>query len=151
MAQITGGMSFVDAQVEYSTDGVAFADISGSANTVEPSGGERASGEISTASGDTPILTFGKLAGVDIAYNCVYTEGATDPFEGFRGYHQAAGGSEVVLRWSPQGGQGTGKISFTGTGKITEAPWFGGDVGSADPLTFGITVRTASILKGVTA
>ena len=151
MAQTTDGLSFVDALVEYSTDGVAFTDISGFANVVEPSGGDRASGEVYTVDGDTGIVTFGKLAPVDIAYTCVYTEGATDPFERFRGYHQTADGSQVILRWSPAGGTGTGKISFTGTGKITEAPWLGGDAGSADPLMFDVTVRTASILKGVTA
>ncbi len=151
MAQTTEGISFVDAQVEYSTDGVAFADISGWANTVEPSGGERSSGEAYTADGDIAILTFGKRAPVDIAYNCQFTEGATDPFERLRGYHQTADGAQVVFRWSPAGGAGTGKIAFTGTGKITEAPWLGGDAASADPLSFSATVRTAEILKGVTA
>jgi len=151
MAQTTSGISFVDAKVEYSTDGVAFADISGFANTVEVSGGERASGEIYTVDGDTGIVTFGKMAPVDIAYNSVFTEGATDPFERFRGYHQTADGSQVVFRFSPAGGTGTGNIVFTGTGKITEAPWLGGDASSADPLMFSTTVRTASILKGVTA
>ncbi len=151
MAQTTSGISFVDAQVEYSTDGVAFTDISGFANTVEVDGGERSAGEVYTADGDIAILTFGKLAPVDIAYNCVFTEGATDPFERFRGYHQTADGSQVVLRFSPAGGAGTGKIAFTGTGKITEAPWLGGDAGSPDPLMFSTTVRAASILKGVTA
>ena len=151
MAQTTGGISFVDAQVEYSTDGVAFADISGFANTVEVDGGERSSGEVYTADGDIPILTFGKRGPIGIAYNCVFTEGATDPFERFRGYHQTADGSQVVFRFSPQGGAGTGKISFTGTGKITDAPWLGGDAGSPDPLTFAVGVRTADILKGVTA
>ena len=151
MAQTTSGISFVDAKVEYSTDGVAFTDVSGFANTVEVSGNERASGEVYTADGDNAILTFGKLAPADIAYNCVFTEGTTDPFERFRGYHQTADGAQVVLRFSPAGGTGTGKFSFTGTGKITEAPWLGGDASSADPLMFSTTVRTASILKGVTA
>ncbi len=151
MAQTTSGISFVDAQVEYSTDGVAFTDISGFANTVEPSGGERASGELYTVDGDTGIVTFGKRAPVDIVYTCVFTEGATDPFERFRGYHQTADGAQVVLRWSPAGGAGTGQIAFTGTGKLTDAPWLGGDAASADPLTFAVGVRTAEILKGVTA
>jgi len=101
--------------------------------------------------GDTGIVTFGKRAPVDISYTCVFTETATDPFERFRGYHQTADGSQVILRWSPQGGAGTGKIAFTGTGKITVAPWLGGDAGSADPLSFSVGVRTAEILKGVTA
>lgn len=151
MAQTTSGISFVDAQVEYSTDGVAFADISGFANTVDVSGNERSAGELYTADGDNAILTFGKLAPVDIAYNCAFTEGATDPFERLRGYHQTADGAQVVFRFSPAGGGGTGFIAFTGTGKITEAPWVSGDAGSPDPLAFSTTVRTASILKGVTA
>jgi hypothetical protein len=151
MAQTTSGISFVDAKVEYSTDGVAFTDISGWANTVEVSGGERQAGEVYTADGDIGIVTFGKRAPVDIAYSCVFTEAATDPFERFRGYHQTADGSQVVFRFSPAGGTGTGKISFTGTGKITDAPWLGGDAGSPDPLMFSTTVRSANILKGVTA
>lgn len=151
MAQTTDGISFVNATVEYSTDGVAFADISGFANTVDVSGGERSAGEVYTADGDIAILTFGKLAPVDITYNSVFTEGATEPFERLRGYHQTANGAQVVFRFAPQGGEGTGQITFTGTGKITEAPWLGGDAGSPDPLTFSTTVRTANILKGVTA
>jgi hypothetical protein len=131
---------------------VAFTDISGFANTVEVSGNERASGEAYTADGDDAIVTFGKLAPIDIVYNCVYTEGANDPFERFRGYHQTADGAQVVLRWAPQGGAaGTGEISFTGTGKITQAPWLGGDSGSPDPLMFAVGIRTARILKGTTA
>ena len=151
MTQTTGGISFVDALVEYSTDGVAFTDVSGFLNTVEVSGGERSAGEVYTADGDIAILTFGKRGPVDIAYNCVFTEVATEPFERFRGYHQTANGSQVVFRWSPQGGAGTGKISLTGTGKITDAPWLGGDSASPDPLTFAVGLRTADILKGVTA
>ena len=151
MAQTTDGISFVDATVSYSTDGVAFADASGFANTVEVSGGERNAGEVYTADGDTAIVTFGKLAPVDITYNCVFTAGATDPFERLRGYHQTANGAQVIFRFAPEGGSGAGAISFTGTGKITEGPWLGGDASSADPLTFSTTVRTASMLKGVTA
>jgi hypothetical protein len=151
VAQTTDGLSFVDAQVEYSTDGSSFADISGFANTVEVSGGERSAGETYTADGDIAILTFGKRAPVDIVYTCVFTEGATDPFERFRGYHQTADGSQVVLRWSPAGGGGTGFFSFTGTGKITDAPWLGGDAESPDPLMFAVGLRTAELLKGVTA
>lgn len=151
MAQTTSGMSFVDAKFEYSTDGVAFTDISGFGNVVEVSGGERAAGEVYTADGDVGIVTFGKRAPHDIMYTCVYTEGTTDPFERFRGYHQTADGAQTIFRFSPAGGTGTGKISFTGTGKITDGPWLGGDAGSPDPLTFDVTVRTAEILKGVTA
>lgn len=151
MAQTTDGISFVDAQVEYSTDGVAFADISGFANTVDVSGGDRSAGEVYTADGDLPILTFGKLAPVDITYTSVFTEGATEPFERLRGYHQTENGAQVVFRFAPQGGAGTGQLTLTGTGKITAMPYVSGDSESPDALKFSATVRTASILKGVTA
>ena len=151
MPQTTGGISFVNAKVEYGTASGSFTDISGWANTVEVSGGDRASGEVYTVDGDTGIVTFGKRAPVDVTYMCVFTEGATDPFEKFRGFHQTADGTQIRLRWSPQGGAGTGKIAFTGTGKITAPPWLGGDAASPDPLTFSFTMRTAELLKGVTA
>ena len=151
MAKKSGGVSLVNAKVEYSTSGSSFTDISGFANMVEVSGGDRLAGEVYTADGDIGIVTFGKRTPIDLGYTCVWTEGTSDPFERFRGYHQTADGSQVILRFSPQGGAGTGKISFTGTGKITTAPWIGGDAGSPDPLTFSIVVRTANILKGVTA
>jgi len=151
MAQTTGGISFVNAKVEYGTASGTFVDISGWANTVEVAGGERSAGEVYTADGDTGIVTFGKRAPVDVTYMCVFTEAAADPFSKFVTYHQAADGTQIRLRWSPQGGAGTGKIAFTGTGKITAAPWLGGDAASPDPLTFSFTMRTAELLKGVTA
>ena len=40
MAQTALGISFVDAKIEYSTDGAAWNDISGEVNTVEVSGGD---------------------------------------------------------------------------------------------------------------
>ena len=74
MPQTTGGLSAVNAQVEVSTNGSAWTDISGSSNKVEPSGGERQSGEAYTHDGDVAIITGGKREPIELTLSFVYTE-----------------------------------------------------------------------------
>ena len=149
MAQTDGAISFVDALVEYSTDGSVWNDISGELNTVTPTGGDRNSGEVFTADGDIPIITFGKLNPWDVEVTIVYSESATEAFERLRGYHQAAGGTSLQLRWAPKA-TGTGNSQYTcGTSKLTSFEMPGGEVGSGEPLEVSLTQRTPSITKGV--
>ena len=150
MAQTDGAISFVDAKIEYSTDGAAWNDISGEVNTVEISGGDRNSGEVFTADGDIPIITFGKLNPWDVSCTVVYTESATETFERLRGFHQADGGTSLQLRWAPIG-SGTGNSQYTcGTSKLTEFEMPGGEVGGGEPLSVTFVQRTPSITKGTT-
>lgn len=148
MAQATGGMSFVDAMVEISTNGSSWTEVSGWANTVEFSGGDRALGEFFTADGDNAIVTAGKLNTYKVTVRVLYTESATtDPFEVVRTQHQTAGGGRLDVRVSPAGGAQNDYRFTLGSGKIETFVWPAGDASSGDALACEFTVAAATIVK----
>ena len=148
MAQTTNAYTMKDAKVEVSSNGTTYTDISGFANEVTVSGGERMSGEVYTVDGDTALVGIGKRQPVDIAVSVVYTEGTGDPFETLRAAYEA--GSTYYVRWSPRGGQ-TGEFQFTASGPVTAFEYPDGEAGSGDPITVSFTVRAAGITKSTVA
>lgn len=147
MAQITGADSARNAKIEVSTDGSAWTDISGAANTLSVSGGGRATGETYTFSGDNAIVTVGKSQPADITCTFVYTEGGSDAFATL--ITPWENGSDVWIRWWPKGGQ-TGEFGFTsGPGKLSSFTYPGADAGSAAPLMGGFTLHSVKPTKSV--
>lgn len=151
MPQTTSQMSFVDAEIEYSDDGAAWTDISGFANQLTVSGGDRNSGEVYTALGDEPLLAAGKRTPLEITVMVVYTEATADPFETVRADYETNGGQDAYIRWSPGGGD-SGDSQFTsGKGIITSFGYPQGPVEPGDPLTVEFTVKVPDITKAVVA
>ncbi len=144
MAQTTGAMSMRDAKVELSTNGTVWTDVSGFFSSVEVSGGERDVSEKKTASGDTPIITIGKRAGMDIKVSTVYTEAASEPFEIVNTAYEA--GSALYVRWSPKGGQSGEKQFTSGVGTALNPVYPSGSVENADAILTEFTVRVATIV-----
>jgi hypothetical protein len=147
MSQTTGAISSKDYKIETSTNGSSWEDQSGIAMKLEPSGGERATGEGFTFDGDTPIITGGKRAGVTVNVEYVYTEGASDFFEDVRTAYEA--GSAFYIRWSPKGGQ-TGEFVFTtDAGIVKSLKYPAGDAASGDPVISSFDLHTPKITKSV--
>lgn len=154
MAQTTLGMSAVNGKVEYALDASTFVDISGTANSVNVSGGNRMAGEAYTASGDTALITSGKREAVEVTFRGVYTEAAATPnfFEDIAAVYVSGAG--VCLRWSPTAYTATNQKRFTtastaGTaalGIITAWNYPSVDFSSGDPVTVEFTVRCSTIL-----
>lgn len=151
MAQTTDQLSFVDAEIEYSENGSSWTDISGFANELAVDGGDRMSGEVYTAEGDTPLIAPGKRQPLEITVTVTYTEGTGDPFEDAREAYETDGGGDAYIRWSPKGGDST-EFQFTSAkGIITAFGYPQGPVEPGDPLTVQFTVKVPSISKAVVA
>ena len=147
MAQTTGGMSFRNAVIEISTDGTTWTDISGVANKLKVKGPERKAGSVHTASGDTPIVTIGKLEALEIEADLVYSEVTTEAYTVLEGYHKAA--TAVRMRWSPKG-TATGNYRYTtDAGYITELPPPAGDTDKADPVMVSLAFTSPAYTKAV--
>ena len=104
MAQTTGAIAESIYKIEVSLNGSSWTDISGQANTVEPSGGDQQTGKQFTANGNVPIVTnSNKTDAVTVKCNIVYTETAGEGF--MLVYAQYISTSKVIyLRYSPAGG-----------------------------------------------
>lgn len=147
MAQTTGAMSFRNAKIEISTNGTTWTDISGFANEISLSGGDRQLGEAFTFDGDTPIIVVGKRSTLDVTVKALYTEGSNDPFEIVRAAYE--GGTNLYVRWSPKGGS-TGAFIYTSdAGYVQNAPYPVGSASSADAVLLEFTVKTPRITKSV--
>ena len=146
MAQTGDGISLVNGTVEMSTNFSTWTDISGFSNSLVPEGAERATGELATADGDTPVLTTGKLSATSITLKAVYTEGAAEVWK--TAYDALQNGTPFYLRWTPNAAT-TGNYRFTtdpNYSYVVKCPPPGGDFGSPDPVAVEITVAT----KGIT-
>lgn len=147
MAQSTGGMSFVDAEIRISADGNSYTDISGFANTLTVTGGARNFGEFFTADGDIPVLRAGKRGSLNVAVVLLYTEGTGDPTEVLRGYYETAGGADTYIDWSPAGGDSTEFRYETSAGILITPLYPSGDPEPGDPVQVEFSIQVASITK----
>jgi hypothetical protein len=145
MTQTDEGLPFTDALIEISTDGSVWTDISGFAGSVSRGGGQRNTGEAYTADGDTAIVKGGKRQPVDVSVIIVYTEETTPPYDTVRAAYEA--GSDMYVRWSPNGGDSGDEQYTTDAGIVTDCPEPVGSVESGDPLVIQFTVRTPKVTK----
>lgn len=137
MTQTTGQITGADNVVQMSTDGTNWTDYSGSANSVEPSGGERKKGGTHTFTGDTPIVSVGKRAEVSVKLRIIYTETAGEIAEALVNYYEDK--TPVYLRYRPKGSLATYWQFTGGPGYITTmvAPKLEADNGN--PVTVDCT------------
>lgn len=144
MTQTTGGLSWVDAEIEISTDGAAYTDISGHSNSVEIAGGERVTGAAYTADGDTAIIKRGKRQPLTVTVNVIYTEPTNSPYNTFQTAYESPTG-RIDFRWSPAGGDGS-ELQYTSSAGIPKQPPYPvGNSDSGDPLMVSLVIECASI------
>ena len=145
MAQTTDGMSFTAPNVGISTDGSSWTDISGFAAMVDLSGGDRNTGVVYTADGDTAIIKGGKRTPVTVTASVVYTETASEPYDTVNDAYEA--GTALYLRWSPGGGD-SGDLGYTTSAGIVKSPVYPtGEVETGDPIMVDIVIEVASITE----
>lgn len=151
MAQTTGAYSNACAQVEISTDGLTFTDISGSTQSVSGTEQSKMSGEAYTFDGKGAIVKGGKFEPLELAFAIVYTEVLTEAYELARAVFEQAGCEiEVWVRWSPGGG-GVGTNQLTAHGPVTAFTYPAIDASTATPIMGGFTVKTGAITTAVIA
>jgi hypothetical protein len=139
MAQTTGQMSGANAKIEFSVDGSSYSDISGSANQLRTTGGDRQSGETYTVAGDNALVTTGKRTPVNIAVAGVYTEVSGELFELLRTTWEA--GSAAYVRWSPKGSHTGDHVFTSGPGRLTNFVYPDIDESNGNPIVAGFTYR----------
>jgi len=131
-----------NVKLEFIT-GATWNDISGVANAVEVSGGDRITGEAFTADGDRPIVLFGKLNPIDVECKIVYSEVTTEAFSLLEPLYVA--GTSLRLRWAP-GGNATGNYRYvTDTTNITAFGYPGGEVQDGAPILLDMAVKTGQV------
>jgi hypothetical protein len=143
MAQTTTSLTWENTKLEFSTDGAAWTDISGSTNTVEDSGGEIDTNKLFTHGTATPILGYGKKSEHKIAVNVVYTETAGEAWALLSTAYEA--NSAAYFRWSPRGGS-AGQRRFTSSiGRITKLPYPSGKSEDSAPVQISAELTCASV------
>jgi len=131
-----------NVKLEFIT-GSTWNDISGVANAVTVSGGDRITGEAFTADGDRPIVLFGKLNPLDVECKIVYSEVTTEAFTLLEPLYVA--GTNLRLRWAP-GGNATGNYRYvTDTTNLTAFGYPGGEVQDGAPILLDMSVKTGQV------
>jgi hypothetical protein len=157
MAQTTAAISRAGFEVEVSTDGASWTDISGQAASVTVSGGDQVVGEQLTADGGTPVVTgTNKIAARTVTVRAVYTETNGEAWETVKTRYDGTA-KTIYLRWAPKSGIGTvvGNNVFTCTNTAgttiavpivtCQIPEL--DAASGDPALFEFSVLTPNITE----
>ena len=147
MTQITGALSAVNALIEYSANGTAWTDVSGTYNKVAPGDSARMSGAKYTFDGDGALITYGKREPIEVTFIMIYTEGASDQYKTLEDLHVAEDGTALYMRWTPKGAT-VGNFNYaTGSCKITNWKRPEVDSESGDPLIAEFTILTSAITR----
>lgn len=158
MAQTTAALSAVDADIEVSTNGTVWTNISGSSNSIEPGSQTRMTGTAYTFDGDLAIVTGGKREPLEIAVQILYTEEAGEAFEVIRPLFEADGGTKMYLRYSPKGIGAASRAVYTtsndgataGAVYISELDWPMAEAETADPVAVSFTLIAPALIRTVT-
>ena len=147
MAQTTNSIWGGAAQIEMSTNGSDWTDISGHAQSVQPDAVSRRIGEKWTFDGEYPIVKVGKRNSIGITCGIIYTEQAADAFEIARAQFESAGGGTFYLRWSPGGGDAGDFQYTTDAGFLREFNYAPVDSEEDGPMSVEIIMQCAQITK----
>lgn len=154
MAQTTAANAKSNFQIEVSTNGSVWVDISGQAAGVTVNGGDQHVGEQNTADGSAPVVTgSNKVAARTVEVSCLYTETANEAWKFVVARYNGAA-KNIYLRYSPEGGA-SGDQQFTcaqddGTAilvPISNCMIPEGDASTGDPLMFTFTVTTPKLAE----
>lgn len=157
MAQSTGAFGANDFDVEISTNGTVWTNISGSSTKVSGLEQERMTGEAYTADGDVAVITSGKRQPIEPTVDTLYTETSGEAFETIRPLYEA--GTKVYVRISPKGIGTAGAFVYT-TGNasgaaapvpITKFQYFEADAGTGDPAMGSFSFKAPCLLKTTAA
>jgi hypothetical protein len=133
-------------KVEYSENGTTWTDCSDAALTIEPGGGERATGHVNPADGSI-IATTGDRALETIQVSGVYSEAVASLYRKARAALE--NGTLFCLRYSKAGTAGQLRHTTNTTYSYVSSCPVVGRPGGGDPLTFTFTIITSGITNAV--
>ena len=128
-------------EIYWSSDGSSYTDLSGTFNRIEQPEQNRITGSVYNFSDDTACIGKGKREPVEVTFEIVYDDSATGAFQTL--YPYFTNGSDIYLRWHPQG-SGSGS-SYTANGPLSNWVYPGGEAASGDPIVCGGRVFTDKI------
>lgn len=161
MAQTTDHNSKGNFQLEVSTDGSSWTDISGSSTSVSFSGGEQKVGSQNTADGDAAVVTGSdKYSPIVATFNILYTDVSNEAFDKVLDRWES-GTRTLYVRYAPLGGIGTvvGNEVYTASNDagtafacpITQQPLPPeGDANSGDPSMASFSVTAPQFKRSLT-
>lgn len=142
MAQVTDHTTLRNVKVELSLDGSTWIDISGEANSVEPSGGKRKVAELEPVLAGRPVLFVGQSEAVDLKVKVIWRESPAAASAALHlAYEQRM---PVFLRYAPKGA-GASIRYRTGPAFVVRQPLPGGNVDDGKPLLVEIQLKTEFI------
>ena len=146
MAQTTGALSWANCQIELSTNGTNWTDVSGFSNSLSLDGGDRQTGEFFTVDGQTPIVTYGKRNMLTVTIQAVYTEEGSDPYA--MAQATFAANSALYVRWSPKAWAAIGDFRFyTNEGRVTMPVYPVGAADSPDAIAIEVAVAVSIVTR----
>lgn len=129
-------------KVEYSTNGTTWTDCSDAALTIEPGGGERATGHVNPADG-TVVATTGDRALETLNVSGLYSEVTASLYRTMRSALE--NNTLFCLRWSKTGTVGELRHTTNTTYSYISSCPPAGRPGGGEPLTFAATIITAGV------
>lgn len=142
MAQTTGGITQACGQVEISSDGVTYIDISGVTQSFTPGAQTVISAEAYTLDGDTAIVRGGKREPMESEFVIVYTEVDAEGYEQARAIFESSNcGNDAWVRYSPQGGDANEEQLTSGQGTIISFTYPPLDASGGGPIVCGFTIK----------
>jgi hypothetical protein len=151
MAQTTGQIPLACGQLEISSDGTNWTDVSGSVMSLSGTEQARNTGEGYTLDGDTAIVESGKRAPIELVIQCIYTESNTEVADLVRAEFEAACGDSLYVRWSPDGGSVGNDRLTSGAGEIVNFQYPPMDATAGGPIITSYTVRVPSVTTAAIA
>lgn len=144
MAQTTGAVTGAAGSLSIKINAAAYADISGSSQSVDAPTATRITGEAYTLDGDVAITTVGKREPVEVTVNVMYTEIAGEAF--LLVQDAFVQNQTVQIKWLPKGSAtGADQYETATDGRITSLTYAPLDATSAGPLMVSFTVRSSGI------
>lgn len=153
MAQTTNQVSIACGQLEISTDGSAWTDISGEAQSISQPEQTRMTGEAYTLDGDYALPGGGKRQPMEITATIIYTEVDAEAYQVTRNRFELTSscGENFWIRYSPAGGSAGDERITSGPGYLISFLYPNMDASAGGVITCGFTVKVGYVTTAVIA
>lgn len=139
MAQTTGAMNSLNADVDVSANGTAWTDVGGSLNSFTPDAQQRGIGQRKTIDGPMPIVVSGRKEIVNVSMNGVFTTVTAEAFKVLEAINDSTDGT-IYVRYFPEGRASGNTMYRSGKGILSSFQHPPIEADSNDPLAFSAVV-----------
>lgn len=141
MTCTTDWVSPKELEIYWSSDDNTYTSLCGEFASIDNPEQSRISGEAYAFCCDTAYTSIGPREPIDVTFEIVYTEVATEAFTVLEPYFTS--GSTVYLKWYPKGS--TSGSEYAADGYLTNWVYPGAAADDTTPIMAGGTLRTDEI------